>query len=156
MEYLPNIINSPVVGTEHDMFWNELPPETGNLTPADTLVISISYEAGSSEEVQLQKILQACKLQQGDYNIVKIAETAALPWYKLRDALKPKTILLFGVTPQQLGITAMFRLFAPNHFNDCKWVASPSLTELEKQPEAKKQLWQYGLKPVFDNPGENT
>lgn len=156
MEYLPGIIISPVVGQENDGFWDALPPEISNLSPAGVVVISLSYQPGSAEEVQLQKILQACKLGTGSYNIVKVAGGETLPWYRLRDALLPKTVLLFGVMPQQLGISAMFRLFTPNSFNDCTWVASPSLTELETQPDAKKQLWQVGLKPIFDNPAANS
>jgi hypothetical protein len=156
MEYLHNIIKSPVVDRELDGFWSDLPAEIQTFSPSDVLVISDTYDAGSAEEIQLHKILQACKLAAGTYNIVKIESASTLPWYKLRDVLQPKTVLLFGVMPQQLGISAMFRLFTPNNFNDCVWVASPSLPELEKQPEAKKQLWQMGLKPIFDNPTENS
>lgn len=156
MEYLPNIIKSPVIDRELDGFWNDLPAEIQTFPQAGVLVISTTYETGSAEETQLHKILQACKLAAGSYNIVKIEPASTLPWYKLRDVLQPKTILLFGVMPQQLGISAMFRLFTPNNFNDCVWVASPSLPELETQPDAKKQLWQIGLKPIFDNPAENS
>ncbi len=152
MEYLDNIIKSPVVDSGQDAFWEDLPGEIRELSPAGVLVISQAFEQGSAEEVQLQKILQACKLSAGQYNLVKIKEDEALPWHKLRELLQPQTVLLFGVMPHQLGISAMFHLFAPNHFNDCTWIASPSLPELEQQPEAKKQLWQQGLKPIFDNP----
>lgn len=156
MEYLPNIIKSPVIDRELDGFWSDLPAGIQAFPQAEVLVISTTYETGSQEEIQLQKILQACKLADGAYNIIKIEPATTLPWYKLRDVLQPKTILLFGIMPQQLGISAMFRLFTPNNFNDRVWIASPSIAELETQPDAKKQLWQMGLKPIFDNPAENS
>jgi len=53
------------------------------------------------------------------------------------------------VHPKQLGISVLFRLFAPNHFNEKIFIAAPSLAEMEQQPDAKKQLWGQGLKPVF-------
>ena len=51
--------------------------------------------------------------------------------------------------PQQLGIAAMFRLNEPNRFNERIFIPTLSIPDLEKQPDAKKQLWLGGLKPVF-------
>jgi hypothetical protein len=147
----PDIINSKIVGAEWDVFWQETDAETTGAGTKEVLVLSLPFADGSTEAVQLTKILQACKLQTEGYAIIKLAAEKQLPWHKLREAFQPKAVLLFGIMPQQLGISAMFRLFTPNRFNDCVWVASPALAELEQQPEAKKQLWQLGLKPVFED-----
>lgn len=147
----PDIINSKIIRTDWDVFWQELDAGiTGNAT-TEVLVLTLPYADGSSEETQLGKILQACKLPAEQYQVIKIESTQQLPWYKLREAKQPKAVILFGIMPQQLGISAMFRLFQPNSFNECIWVASPALTELETNAEAKKQLWQLGLKPVFED-----
>jgi len=58
-------------------------------------------------------------------------------------------VILAGILPIQLGISAMFRLNEPNKYGDCIWIPTLALTELDKLPEMKKQLWNMGLKPVF-------
>jgi len=149
MTELPDIISSPVIDRQWDSFWNELPKAVRQLPEKQLLVLSQAYTDGSAEAIQLQKMLQACTLTESSYNIIQFQPAQHLPWHKLRDHFKPKAVLLLGITPQQLGIAAMFRLFTPNNFDGIIWIAGLSLTELEKQPEAKKQLWQNGLKPVF-------
>lgn len=149
MTELPDIISSPVINQQWDSFWNELPETVQQLPEKPLLVLSQAYTDGSAEAIQLQKMLQACTLTESSYNIVQLSSAQNIPWHKLKEQFKPKTVLLLGVIPEQLGISAMFRLFMPNNFDSAIWIAGLSLTELEKQPEAKKQLWQNGLKPVF-------
>ncbi len=146
MSDLPDILNTPVVTSNWDMFWQakELPQQV-----ADVLVLTRPYETGSMEETQLHKMLQACMLDIRQCHISHIGADDNIAWHQLRDAAMPKAVLLLGVHPQQLGVSAMFRLFIPNNFDERIWIAAPSLGELEQQPEAKKQLWVNGLKPVF-------
>jgi hypothetical protein len=145
MSDIPDIIDTPIVTSNWDAFW-----QAGALPqPVDVLVVSQPYEAGSKEETQLHKMLQACLLDLRQCHILHLTAEENIAWHQLRDAATPKAVLLLGIHPQQLGISAMFRLFTPNKFDDRIWVASPSLAELELQPDAKKQLWVNGLKPVF-------
>lgn len=146
MSDLPNILETPVITNNWDIFWDadNLPKQQ-----AEVLVITNPYAPGSPEDTQLQKMLQACQLDMRECCIFAMHINVQAAWHRLRDAVAPKAILLLGVSPQQLGISAMFRLFSPNKFDERIWIASPSLTELEQQPEAKKQLWVNGLKPVF-------
>ncbi|WP_276134392.1 hypothetical protein [Polluticoccus soli] len=149
MTDFPNIIESKIISQEYNDLWSELKlPATVNEV-AKTLVLCAAYAAGGAAEMQLTKMMQACKLTETDYNTIQVEEGKAIAWHQLRDALKPKYVVLLGVHPQQLGISALFHLFAPTRFNDTIWIAGPSLQDLEKQPEAKKQLWLNGLKPVF-------
>lgn len=147
MTDFPDIIKTAIIGAELDSFWQKLPEDILRLSPVDTLVITLPLQA--NEEAQLQKMMQACKLDASAYNIVQVKENEPLSWHQLRDTLRPKVILLLGILPQQLGISAQFYMFSPNRFNECTWIASPSITMLEQQPDAKKQLWTAGLKPVF-------
>lgn len=142
-----NIIQSKIVDTEWDAFWQELPANVAMLQPKDSLVLSLPYTISSAEDVQLNKMLQACQL--ADYNVVQMEASQKLAWHRLKSKLSPKYILLLGILPEQLGISALFRLFSPNQFDECTWIPGLSLTEMEKQPDAKKQLWLNGLKPVF-------
>ena len=146
MSELPDIIKSDIINKDWDIFWEH---SSAGFEEKPVLVISSSYERGTSEDIQLQKILQACALTTEQYNILQVNEGQHISWHQLRDLTKPKVVILLGVMPEQLGISAMFRLFVPNSFNERIWIAGLSLAELEKQPEAKKQLWGNGLKPVF-------
>lgn len=142
-----NIINSKLVNSSFDAFWNE-DAATADKT-ADTLIICTPYAPGGSEEQQLLKMLQACSLKPEDYVIVQLAEGQELSWHIIRDKVKATNIITLGITTQQLGISAMFRFNEPNRFNGCMFIPTLSLPELEKQTEVKKQLWLSSLKPVF-------
>jgi hypothetical protein len=147
MQLPHSIINSDIIKTSEDTFWNELPDGVTAGAEIQLLVISKPITAGGTEEVQLQKMMQACGLDAKQYYHLQVAEPIA--WHKLRDTLKPTAILLLGIHPKELGISALFHLYAPNNFDGCIWIPSIALNELEQQPEAKKQLWLHGLKPIF-------
>lgn len=149
MSDFPDIINTAIIDSSEDQLWADISAKVSGMQALDILVVSQPFAQGSPEEVQLQKMMQACKLEAAAYNTIHIATEERLSWARLRDRLEPKYILLLGVLPQQLGIAALFHMFAPNRFNDRVWIAAPSLAALEQQPEAKKQLWLSGLKPVF-------
>jgi hypothetical protein len=155
MTDFPNIISSKIVGSEWNDLWKEFNSSAFSKT-ATTLVISTPYASGSAEEMQLQKMMQACKLTDSDYNVLQLEEGTQIAWHSLRDGLQPANILLLGVSPQQVGISAMFSLYYPNRFNDCVFIPGLSLQESEKQAEAKKQLWLNGLKPVFVDKANNS
>ena len=142
-----NIISSRIISNEFDIFWNE------NISAGEshktTLVISTSYDAGSQEELQLQKMLQACSLTPASCHIVQLSENSPAAWHQLRDKAQPEFVILLGISTQQLGISALMRFTEPNRFNDCIFIPTLALPELEKQPDVKKQLWLNALKPVF-------
>jgi hypothetical protein len=149
MSDFPNIISSKIISSEWNDFWSEIKlPATIN-EQAKTLVLSTYFAAGGAEDAQLKKMMQACQLSEADYNVVQAEEGKVLPWHSLRTTLDPVHVILLGITPNQLGIAAIFNFFYPTRFNDCIFIAAPSLQDVEKQPEAKKQLWINGLKPVF-------
>jgi hypothetical protein len=149
MTDFPDIINTPVVDKKWDKLWDELSGLPINANKVDVLILSLPYRDGSGDEVQLQKMLQACNLTPEQYHIIFINEGELVPWHKFRDTLRPGHILLLGILPEQLGISAMFRLFEPNRFNEVIWIPGLSLAQFEQQTDAKRQLWQNGLKPVF-------
>lgn len=149
MSDFPDIIHTAVIQSQYDALWERLPNDISGETSKEVVIISIPYAQESSEEIQLQKMMQACKLQPEQYVVIPVNEEQLLPWHQVRDSINPKVILLLGVHPHQLGISALLHLYAPNRFNDCIWIAAPSLAAMEQQAEAKKQLWNTGLKPVF-------
>ena len=145
-----NLVNTKIIPAEWDDFWSDANLNE-EVPTVKVMVLTTPLEKNSSEEQTLLKMLQACALQDSDYKIMGIVETSKLAWYKIRDKFQPQIIILAGILPLQLGISAMFRLNEPNRYDDCTWIPTLALSELDKLPEMKKQLWNMGLKPVFQS-----
>lgn len=144
-----NIIKSDLVSPEYDVFWEDVTALTNNAAPRPVLVLINRYEAGSHEQTQLHKMLDACKLLPEQYNIIFIEKDQKAAWHKLKAQLDPKIIFLIGVTPGQLGISSLFRLNEPNRFDEKVWLPTIPVLEQDNHPDVKKQLWVNGMKPVF-------
>lgn len=149
MTDIPRIITSEVIKSEQDVFWEDISAVIGELPHKKVLIISTAFAAGSDSETQLQKMLGACQLTDADYNTIQLDEGQQVAWNKMRDLLQPEVILLVGVMPKDLGISALFRLNSVNNFDGIKWIPTLSLPNLEQQPNAKKELWLQALKPLF-------
>ena len=144
-----NIINSTIISPQYDVLWDDITPFTRHATPKPVLVLINTYATGSPEEAQVLKMMESSKLNPEQYNIIQIPAGQQVAWHKLRDQLDPKIVLLIGILPVQLGISSLFKLNVPNHFNDRIWLATLSLSELEKHLDVKKELWSNGMKPVL-------
>ncbi|MGN6478222.1 MAG: hypothetical protein ACTHKV_13440 [Flavipsychrobacter sp.] len=144
-----NIFNVDIVRNEWDAFWNDATDIKKTHEDANVLIVSMPYNTNSAEATQLEKMMGACKLDDTKYNIVQMPATEKIAWHKLKSIFAPQYVILLGIMPAQLGISASFRLFGPNRFDNAIFIASLSLTEMEQKPEAKKQLWAEGLKPMF-------
>lgn len=143
-----NIIKTEIIDPETDIFWNT--SNTGDaVTGGKPLIISLQYLPGSADDVQLKKILEACKLDTGTCNILQITPDEKVAWHVLKNKYAPTIVLLFGVHPQQLAIAALFRLNGINNFDSTTVIPTLSLPQLEQQPQAKKDLWVNALKPLF-------
>lgn len=140
-DIMPDIFKSPVVDVSWDAFWEQLPGAVAQLVPKDTLVISLPFEQGSPEEIQLTKMLGACKLTPDHYNVIQLAVGQKMAWNQLRDTIKPSKVLLLGIHPEQLGISALFVLHEINIFNNVQWTPTASLTLLQTNAALKQHLW---------------
>ena len=143
------LIQSKIIPASQNAYWEPLPEAWQSLSAKPVLVFTVPYEAGSSEERTLFRMLDACKLPAVDYHILQLAEGIVISWGKLKETFQPAQVLLLGILPAQLGIHAMLRLHAPNHFGGCIIIPSFSPAQLDREAEAKKLLWQDALKPVF-------
>ncbi len=144
-----NIIKSDLVSAAHDVMWEDISGVVKDAGKRPVLILTQTYQPGSSEGTQLLKMLEAAKLQPEQYNIIQLEKDKIVAWHQLRERLNPDIIFLMGIHPSQLGISSLFRLNAPNRFNDRVWLPTLSLAELEQRPDVKKQLWLDGMKPVF-------
>lgn len=140
-----NIINTEIINTETDKFWHDGRNE--KITPYDLLIVCDKYNDNSAEHIQLSKIIDACKIAPDKFTIVQIDENKPLAWHKLKRTYTPQTVVLFGPHPGSLGISALLALHQPNHFDGCILIPALSLSALEQNAQAKKDLWLNALKP---------
>ncbi|XZF14699.1 hypothetical protein ACTHGU_01035 [Chitinophagaceae bacterium MMS25-I14] len=146
---MDNIINTPIISSDLDAFWSDFPAKSEWKVPCGNLVLTHPFAQGSVSDVQLQKILKACTLSEDQYNVIQLPADQKIAWHKLRDLLKPRNVILFGIEPAQLGVSVHFMPHQVNRFNDCSWIPTLDIEQLEQYPDIKKHLWNYGLKPVF-------
>lgn len=99
----------------------------------------------------LTKMLGACKLNLGD---VAIVNDAAQPVdiQTLKEQLTPKRVLLFGVTPGEVGLPLSFPQFKDQEYAGTTYLHTPSLDELNSETDdgklLKRRLWD-SLKRIF-------
>ncbi len=144
-----NIIKSDIVSPEYDVLWDDIGALVQGASPRDILILVNTFAPGGTEEPQLLKMLEACKLTPAQYNIIQLDNNKVVAWHQLRERLDPRIIFLIGILPAQLGISSLFVLNAPNRFNDRIWLPTISLAGLEQNPDAKKHLWTNGMRPIF-------
>lgn len=109
-----------------------------------TIVVAYKDQAFLPDEHLkfLTTILQACRLNMGDVAIVNYEQTPA-SFEQLREALLCKTLLLFGITPESVGMAPM-PAFTITRFNECNTMWGNSLAEMQDGAEArllKSKLW---------------
>ena len=148
-----NIIRSNIADPKYDVLWEDISGLTQNASAKTVLIITNEYTAGGIEEIQLKKMLDACRLLPEQYNIITLKDGQMAAWHRMRDMLQPEIIFLIGIMPAQLGISALFQLHTANNFDGKTWLPTLSISELERQQEVKSQLWREGMRPLFiDNP----
>jgi hypothetical protein len=100
----------------------------------------------------LTKILEACRMNIGDVAIVNAA-TLPVSVAELRQQLKPASILLFGLEPTAIKLPINFPVFRLQTYDDCTYLAAPSLHLLvqltEESKLLKSKLW-VSLKTLFN------
>lgn len=148
MTDIPKIIQTKIVSNKTDVFWGTS-DILKSVVPRTVLVITRPIDEDSAENEQLAKILAACKLQEEQYNIIQINSDEQLAWHQIKQAAQPAVIILFGIPPSELGISALFRFNNLNNYDKTQWIPTLALDKLEQDTEVKKQLWAGTLKPLF-------
>jgi len=96
----------------------------------------------------LTSILSACKLSLADVAIINYYPHMGTPVRQFLDHFHSKTVLLFGVTPDQFGLSARFPEFQVQQLAGVTYLASPALEICSADVPLKKQLW-ASLKRIF-------
>ena len=137
-------------------------------TPAQAIpdTSSISYLGGNAQHILilvhrpdqnylpetelsfLKNVLSACGLTLADVAIVNRSHYTPVPFMEFLNAFSPKNVLLFEVSPQDIGLPVHFLPFQVQSFDGRMYLAAPSLTVLEHDKPKKKELWS-ALKRFF-------
>lgn len=142
------LFNTKVIPSSVDKLWQaaEKPMDTASQR---MLVFAAPFPENSEEESVLQKMMQACKLNDNDYHLRVMEAEESLSLARFCKGVIPPVVLLLGITPARLGINARFILNACNPFLGSTFIPSLDLGHIAYDKELKRVLWEQGLKPMF-------
>lgn len=149
MSDIPDILNTPVLPAHYDDFWTDEQHLLDGLEPKETLFITQPFEDSDATAAKLQAIIKACNLAEDHYHILKLTVQTNIAWHLLRDKLQPKYIVMLGIEPEQLALSVQFMPHQVSRFDNCAFIPTLSVEQLDVYPDIKKHFWSYGLKPVF-------
>ncbi len=89
----------------------------------------------------LTSILGACKLSLGDVAILNLANAPADIYKPIFDQFKSRVTVLFGITPTEFAMPVNFPEFQVQAFNNCTFLHTPIIEELETDKVLKSKLW---------------
>lgn len=125
----------------------------GNNRQQVTVVVRFPGEAFLPEShLQfLSKMIGACKLNLGDVAIVNDA-SVRVDMNVLKAQLQPKTVLLFGVAPEETALPLSFPTFKAQEYAGTTYLYTPPLEELNTETDdgklLKRRLWD-SLRKIF-------
>lgn len=143
------LLRSKIVPATQDAFWQPLPERWLSLSPARLLVITSPYQPESIEATTLSKLIQACGITEGVDGHILMFEESSIAWHLLKAHFSPAHVLMFGILPAQLGISALFALNAANRFDGSIFIPTIAPLSFSQDAGTKKLLWESVLKPAF-------
>lgn len=96
----------------------------------------------------LTGVLSACKLNMADVAIFNMHQSPGLDYNSVNTTAHPVVTLLFGVSPQEIGLPLQFPHFQVQRYNHVTYTWAPDLDSVEKDKQIKTQLW-TSLKTIF-------
>lgn len=113
------------------------------------MVLALAEPMATTNRDFLTKVLAAANLnlaQDAVFAEIPSNEPVALaPDLKLRE---PKQVLVFGISPAQLGLSVEVQLYQPLQFYGSTWLFADKLSVLEPDKQKKGQLW-TAIKQIF-------
>jgi len=89
----------------------------------------------------LTSILGACKLSLGDIAILNLATLPAGVYKTISEQFKSRVTVLFGITPTDFAMPVNFPEFQVQALNNCTFLHTPVLEQLETDKVLKSKLW---------------
>lgn len=101
--------------------------------------------------VFITRLLGACKLGMEDVAVLN-QNLQPIEVKKLKQQLNPDRVLLFGISPSEIGLPVNFPMFMPQTYDATTYLYAPLLTQLNQENEEgkllKSKLW-VCLRQVF-------
>ena len=89
----------------------------------------------------LANLLRACKLDLGDVAVLNFKLFSGKDFSNILFYFEPKTICLFGLSPEELGLPLLFPPFQVQVFKETVYLYSPALEKIEQDKILKSKLW---------------
>lgn len=141
------ILNTPIIHSSIDAFWEK--QKAIDLTEKVAVVFTRPIASGSADELLITKMMAACGLKTDQYVMITMVENDRLAWHFVKEKTKAKKVLLFGINPEALGISALLVMNQINNFDAAQWLCTTTLSEVESTKGLKQHLWQNVFKPMF-------
>lgn len=97
----------------------------------------------------LTSILAACKLSLADVAIVNLSNVPSATYHDIQEELRSVVTVLFGITPEEFEMPVNFPEFQIQPFNNCTFLHTPVLENLESDKILKSKLW-VCLRRIFN------
>lgn len=97
----------------------------------------------------LTTILGACKLTLADVGILNAEGLDPEDIRSLMDQWQPETAILFGLDASGAGLPVRFPHYQRQKLENCTYISSPALEEIQDDKELKGKLW-AGLRLIFN------
>ena len=113
------------------------------------VVLALEEPNAAANRDFLTKVLAAANL-----SLAQDARFAEIPANESRalapdlNEFKPKHVLIFGLSPAQLGLSFVVQAYQPCSFYGYTWLFADQLSALEPDKNKKTQLWS-ALKQIF-------
>ncbi len=117
--------------------------------PCLTVVLLKATESSDKDKELLSKMLGAVKRSMDDTTLITVSEEEqGQSIAGLFENHAIQQILVFGISPKDLGLNIKARLYQPQTMHDKQILFSHGLPAIIQKPEYKKPLWE-ALQQVF-------
>jgi hypothetical protein len=96
----------------------------------------------------ITSFLAACKLNLGDVAILNIDKAPSRFYKEVQSRFNSKVTVLFGLSPAEFSMPVNFPEFQVQALNNCTFLSTPLLEQLETDNLLKSKLW-VCLRRVF-------
>jgi hypothetical protein len=109
--------------------------------------VNTAIEANASQLALLNSILLACKINSQEVKLIHFNQENT-NYKELSSTFNPSFVLLFGISPAEIGLPLMFPHFQLQNFDKITYISSPALEKIENDKPQKINLWN-ALKQAF-------
>jgi DNA polymerase III psi subunit len=133
---------------------NSLKPQSLNFLGKNQKQILIvvndsdAIHLNDSDTALLTGILNACKLNFNDVALLNLDQYKEIDLSAFQDNFNPKVMIAFGINLKSIAIDQHYDYYAISKLKTMTFLNASSLTQIGKNVEEKKQLWNC-LKSIF-------